>query len=90
MEGCLSGAIPVVPDRASYSEMYLPEFKYPTEWTINLKSFEKNYNNLVEFIKNRIDNYEDFKESLSKQNQILKDNYLTSDIMVNKLLEINC
>lgn len=89
MEGCLSGAIPIVPDRASYSEMYLPEFKYPTEWTINLESFEKNYNNLVEFIKNRIDNYEDFKELLSKQNQILKDNYLTSDIMVNKLLEIN-
>ena len=37
-EGALVEAIPMVPDRLSYSEMYYEGFKYPSEWT---ESFEK-------------------------------------------------
>ena len=37
-EGALVDAIPMVPDRLSYTEMYYDGFKYPSEWT---KSFEK-------------------------------------------------
>ena len=32
-EGALVDTIPMVPDRLSYSEMALPEFKYPRAWT---------------------------------------------------------
>jgi hypothetical protein len=37
-EGTLVDAIPMVPDRLSYSELYHEGFKYPSEWT---ESFEK-------------------------------------------------
>lgn len=32
-EGALVDAIPMVPDRLSYTEMYYDGFKYPSEWT---------------------------------------------------------
>ena len=38
-EGALVDAIPMVPDRLSYSEMAVPEFKYPSEWTEDFNSY---------------------------------------------------
>ena len=35
-EGALVDAIPMMPDRLSYSEMALDVFKYPSEWTERL------------------------------------------------------
>ena len=32
-EGALVGALPMMPDRLSYSEMAVSEFKYPSNWT---------------------------------------------------------
>ena len=32
-EGAIVDAIPMVPDRLSYSEMALSDFKYPSDWT---------------------------------------------------------
>ena len=40
-EGALAGALPMVPDRLSYSEMYTNEFKYPSEWTRSWSSYKK-------------------------------------------------
>lgn len=39
-EGCLVDAIPMVPDRLSYSEMYEDIFKYPSKWTESYESYE--------------------------------------------------
>jgi hypothetical protein len=38
-EGALVDAIPMVPDRLSYTEMYYDGFKYPSEWTLNWDSY---------------------------------------------------
>ena len=38
-EGVIVGALPLVPDRLSYSEMAVPEFKYPSEWTIDFDAY---------------------------------------------------
>lgn len=38
-EGVLAGAVPVVPDRLSYSEMYPAEFRYPSDWTANWEAY---------------------------------------------------
>src|SRR5210317_1758205 len=40
-EGALVNAIPMVPDRLSYTEMALPEFKYPSEWAESMESYKK-------------------------------------------------
>jgi hypothetical protein len=86
MEGCLAGAIPVVPDRCSYTEIYLPEFKYPSEWTENYDSYVRNKDKLVEFINERINNYDNYKELMATQQEIIKKDFFSAEIMVNKLL----
>jgi hypothetical protein len=89
MEGVLAGVIPVLPDRCSYKEMYLPDFKYPSEWTFNFESFLKHRNDLYNFINDRITNREKYLELLEKQKEILLNNYLSATIMVNHLTKIN-
>lgn len=89
MEAVLAGAIPIVPDRCSYSEMYLNEFKYPSEWTANFTAYQENKDKLVKFIKDRIDNYQDYVILLERQRDILKQEYLTANIMIDNILNAN-
>jgi hypothetical protein len=86
MEGVLAGAIPIVPDRCSYSEMYLPDFKYPSEWTESFESYMEHKELLKLFITNRMQNYDALKIPLMRQRQILEKHYLNASIMVNNLL----
>jgi glycosyltransferase involved in cell wall biosynthesis len=52
-EGPLLGAIPLSPDRLSYSEIFKNhrDFLYPSVWTQDWKSYERNRKNLVERIR---------------------------------------
>lgn len=85
MEGVLAGVIPVLPDRCSYSEMYLDEFKYPSEWTSSYDSYLENKSSLIAFISDRIENYDHYLPALEQQKSILLDHYLTADIMIQNL-----
>lgn len=82
MEGCLVGSLPCVPDRASYSEMYLPEFKYPAEWTSSWENYLKHRMLLVEFINHLSSNYDQYRVLLDHQNIILKESFLKCDTML--------
>lgn len=88
IEGVLAGVIPVVPDRCSYSEMYLPEFKYPSAWTKDLASYELHRADLVAFINDRIVNRSHYMDALSKQKQILLDKFIQANVMVDNLCKI--
>lgn len=66
-EGALVDAIPMVPDRLSYSEMALPEFKYPSEWTENFDAYLHNRDKVVAQIVNYMENYDDLLPSINKQ-----------------------
>ena len=66
-EGALVDAIPMVPDRLSYKEMALPEFKYPSEWTEDFVSYRKYRDKLVAEIRHLMENYDDYLVSLDKQ-----------------------
>ncbi len=71
-EGALVDAIPMVPDRLSYSEMSLPEFKYPSDWTTDFLSYKDNRAKIVAQIVEYMEHYEDFLVSLDKQVAKLK------------------
>jgi len=66
-EGALVNAIPMVPDRLSYTEMALPEFKYPSEWTEDYNSYRANRDKVVAQIREYMENYDDFLVALDKQ-----------------------
>jgi len=66
-EGALVDAIPMVPDRLSYSEMAVPEFTYPSAWTEDYSSYRKHRGELVAKIRDYMENYNDYLVSLEKQ-----------------------
>ena len=86
MEAVLTGAIPIVPDRCSYSEMYLPEFKYPSEWTKDYVAYVENRSQLTAFIQDKLDNFNQYTEKLEEQRNILIRDYLNSSVMIDNIL----
>lgn len=84
-EGALVDAIPMVPDRLSYTEMYYDTFKYPSEWT---ESFEK-YQLYRPFVCKAIIDHMTFYEKrllqLYKQTQDLTKEFFDSTILLSKL-----
>lgn len=50
-EGASLGAYPLVPDRLSYSEMWDPYFKYPSEWTKDWNSYQEHKLELISKIR---------------------------------------
>ncbi len=85
MEGCLAGAIPIVPDRCSYAEMYLKPFKYPSEWTSSWDNFQLHKQELKDFIQDKIDNYDSYEGLMEHQRGILALRYLNADVMYSYL-----
>lgn len=61
-EGMLAGALPLMPRRLSYAEMYHQEFLYPSTWTENYEYYLENRNNLVNLIRDRIERYDSYVE----------------------------
>ena len=67
-EGMLSGAIPLVPDRLSYVEMYYIQFKY-------------NDKNIVDKIKDMIYNYTSYQTIMALNTAFIMKNYFTGTIL---------
>ena len=76
-EGALVDALPMVPNRLSYDEMGLDEFKYPSEWTINYNSYLKNKEHIKTKITDYIENYDSYHPLIKKQVNKLKENYFS-------------
>jgi glycosyltransferase involved in cell wall biosynthesis len=66
-EGALVNAIPMVPNRLSYSEMAVPEFLYPSEWTEDYDAYLYHKDKVIARIVEYMENYDDFAVSLAKQ-----------------------
>ena len=71
-EGALVNALPMVPDRLSYSEMAVDEFKYPSEWTESFESYKANKDKIVAQLVDYVENYESYLPALLKQTDLLK------------------
>tara|TARA_B110000495_G_scaffold1154_1_gene827 strand:+ start:2327 stop:3388 length:1062 start_codon:yes stop_codon:yes gene_type:complete len=76
-EGALVDTIPMVPDRLSYKEMGLPEFKYPSEWTTTFKSYTHHKAEVRERITDYIENYDKYLPLIQKQVTKLKTDYFS-------------
>jgi hypothetical protein len=83
-EGALVDAIPMVPDRLSYSEMALDTFKYPSKWTESFDAYTVYRPDICKTIIEHMENYRTRIPSLNKQVEILKENFFSC----NKLLEM--
>ena len=84
-EGALVGAIPMVPDRLSYSEMYSADFKYDSTWTLDFNNYLVHKEKLINLIKHRMDNYTSFYPSIIDEADKLSEEYFSCTSLLQKL-----
>ena len=82
-EGAIVDAIPMVPDRLSYKEMYFEGFKYPSHWTESFEAYQTHRPELCGKIIQYMTNYDKFIPSIRKQTENLTECFFSA----NKLLE---
>ena len=84
-EGALLDAMPLVPERLSYHEMYDAEFRYPSEWTQNWDSYLKYRNLLVEHIRYKMTGYPDKIGNIRYQARRLSDHFFSAQALLENL-----
>ena len=77
-EGAVVDSIPMVPDRLSYTEMALDDFKYPSEWTESWDSYVEHKDEIIARVKDYMENYEDYITRIHKQTLKLKDKFFSA------------
>ena len=82
-EGALVDAIPMVPDRLSYREMYYEGFKYPSDWTESWEHYLAYRKHLCHHIITTMTHYDKRLVELKKQVEDLTRNFFSA----NQLLE---
>ena len=84
-EGALVDAIPMVPDRLSYSEMYYDGFKYPSNWTESFESYTTHRQELCHHIIVTMTHYEKRLPQLKKQTQDLTEHFFSATTLLENL-----
>jgi len=78
-EGALVDAIPLVPDRLSYKEMYFDNFKYPSEWTESVHQYQVYRPNLCKIIIEHMEFYNSRLPRLKDQSEYLTNNFFSAN-----------
>jgi hypothetical protein len=78
-EGALLGAIPMVPDRLSYQEMYMYHFKYPSAWTESYADYEAHSYDLCNHIINYMEKYDEYASLVTQQASYLTKDFFTAE-----------
>jgi hypothetical protein len=77
-EGAVVDAIPMVPDRLSYTEMYYDGFKYPSKWTESFDAYTVYRADLCRKIMEHMDNYTTRIHMVQKQAKDLHDQFFSA------------
>ncbi len=83
-EGAIVDAIPMVPDRLSYKEMYFDTFKYPSKWTESFDSYTVYRPDLCRKIMEHMDHYETRLPLLKKQTESLAEHFFSAKALLEK------
>jgi glycosyltransferase involved in cell wall biosynthesis len=84
-EGAVVDAIPMVPDRLSYSEMAADVFKYPSEWTESFAAYKTHRQKVIDKIIDHMENYKDRLVDIDEQVDTLKRNFFSCNELLKKL-----
>jgi len=83
-EGAILDAVPMVPDRLSYTEMYHEGVKYPSEWTQDWPSYLIHRQALCRHITATMTHYEKRLPQLQKLTQDLTDNFFSANELIKR------
>ncbi len=83
-EGAIVDAIPMVPDRLSYTEMYYDTFKYPSEWTESWESYQTHRPYVAKTIIEHMENYRTRLPMLRKQTEDLHERFFSAKELISR------
>jgi hypothetical protein len=84
-EGAVVDAIPMVPDRLSYTEMYHNTFKYPSKWTESFDAYTVYRPDLCRAIIEHMDNYSTRIPIIHKQAKDLHEQFFSATGLLDNL-----
>ena len=84
-EGAIVGALPMVPNRLSYSEMGESDFLYPSEWTESYDKYLKHKQDIMRFINDYMENYTQFLPALHKQVKKLETDFFSGQQLYSEI-----
>jgi glycosyltransferase involved in cell wall biosynthesis len=84
-EGAIVDAIPMVPDRLSYSEMAFDTFKYPSEWTESFEAYEVYRPAICNKIIQYMNHYKQFLPQVRKQTETLHEHFFSATRLLNNI-----
>ena len=84
-EGALVNAMPFVPDRLSYSEMYNDRFKYPSEMTESWDSYQKHKPMLMALIRVNMEIYQQNIPHIQEQANALTANFFSATALLENI-----
>jgi hypothetical protein len=84
-EGAVVDAIPLVPDRLSYTEMYYDTFKYPSVWTESFETYKVYRPDLCRLIIEHMANYTTRIPQIRKQADDLSKYFFSADVLLGKI-----
>jgi hypothetical protein len=84
-EGAVVDAIPMVPDRLSYSEMYYDTFKYPSVWTNDYDTYTVYRPDLCRKIIEHMDYYSTRIPQIRKQTHDLTENFFSAHALLERI-----
>jgi hypothetical protein len=84
-EGAVVDAIPMVPDRLSYSEMAFDTFKYDSAWTENFEAYDSARPAVCNKIMQYMNHYEQFVPQVRKQTEALHERFFSANNLIARL-----
>jgi hypothetical protein len=84
-EGAVVDAIPMVPDRLSYTEMYYDIFKYDSKWTESWESYNVYRPDLCREIMSHMDYYNTRLPQVKKQTEALYEHFFSASGLLNNI-----
>ena len=84
-EGAIVDAIPMIPDRLSYSEMAFDMFKYPSKWTESYDAYTVYRPDLCRTIMTHMDYYNTRLPQIEKQVEVLHEQFFSGSELINRL-----
>ena len=89
IEGPLCGAIPMAPNRLSYSEIFdgYPQFMYPESWTKSFDWYDTHKNSMIEHVIGVIDSYKYLRADLEQFNKKQVPKYFAFDNAITVLFD---
>jgi len=85
-EGAVVDAIPMVPDRLSYTEMYFDMFKYESKWTESWDAYNVYRPDLCRAIMSHMDYYHTRLPQIQKQREALHERFFSAKDLINRFV----